>query len=179
MIEIMSTLEPLLAGLKPTTRNFAAGEYLFHRGDAVGVLHVVREGEAHLVRHQAGGAALVLQRAGPGAVLAEASLFSRRYHCDAIAATPLQTQAVRIAALLARLREDGAAAQAWLRHLAGEMQAARQRAEMLALRGVRARLDAWLAGGDGALPAKGAWKALAAELAVTPEALYREIARRR
>jgi hypothetical protein len=38
---------------------------------------------------------------------------------------------------------------------------------------------AWLAGHAANLPARGEWRALAGEIAVSPEALYREIARRR
>jgi hypothetical protein len=44
---------------------------------------------------------------------------------------------------------------------------------------VEARLDAWLALKQGGLPEKGRWRELAECLAVTPEALYREISRRR
>ena len=62
--------------------------------------------------------------------------------------------------------------------LAHEVQNARLRAETLALKSVAARLDAWIAW-NGALPEKGKWTALAGEIAVSPEALYREIARRR
>jgi hypothetical protein len=40
------------------------------------------------------------------------------------------------------------------------------------------RLDTWL-DWRGALPPKGDWLRLAAELGVSPEALYREIAKRR
>ena len=59
------------------------------------------------------------------------------------------------------------------------IQAARQRAEILALPRLADRLDAWLALGDGVLPPRGRRRELAAELGVTPEALYRELARRR
>ena len=40
------------------------------------------------------------------------------------------------------------------------------------------RLDDWLDWNDGNLPPKGRWKSLAAELGVTPEALYRTLAQR-
>jgi CRP-like cAMP-binding protein len=65
------------------------------------------------------------------------------------------------------------------RHLAQQLQRARHQSELLALRGVGDRLDAWLGLNGGALPEKGRWHDLAAALGVTPEALYREIARRR
>ncbi|SFI57623.1 hypothetical protein SAMN05216525_110176 [Bradyrhizobium sp. Gha] len=48
----------------------------------------------------------------------------------------------------------------------------------LSMKTVAARLDAWIEW-NGKLPPKGEWVSLAAELAVSPEALYREIGRRR
>jgi hypothetical protein len=41
------------------------------------------------------------------------------------------------------------------------------------------RLDAWLEFNGSSLPQKGNWHTLARELAVSPEALYRELARRK
>lgn len=69
-------------------------------------------------------------------------------------------------------------AEAWAAHLARSVQAARLRAEIRTLRKVSERVDAWLGEGR-ALPDKGHWQDLAAELGVTREALYRELARRR
>jgi hypothetical protein len=40
-------------------------------------------------------------------------------------------------------------------------------------------LDGWLNWHGGELPPKGEWKALAEQLSISPEALYREIARRK
>ena len=65
-----------------------------------------------------------------------------------------------------------------MRRLAGELQHARFHAEVLSIRTVAARLDAWVEW-NGEMPPKGEWVGLAAELGVTPEALYREIASRR
>jgi CRP-like cAMP-binding protein len=179
MIAIMSpTLADLLRRLQAAESALPAGAPLFHAGDKVQVMHLVLHGEAHLVRHQANGAALILQRAGPGTMLAEASLHAERYHCAAIAATALRLRRIPRRVLRAAIAADPALAAAWSAHLAREVQSARLRAEILALRGVAARLDAWLAW-HAALPPRGAWRALAGELAVSPEALYREIARRR
>lgn len=63
-------------------------------------------------------------------------------------------------------------------HLSREVRNARQRAEILSLRTVADRLDAWLAE-NGDMPEKGLWKNVAEEIGASPEALYREIARRR
>jgi CRP-like cAMP-binding protein len=68
---------------------------------------------------------------------------------------------------------------AFAAHLAQRVQDARTGAEVLSLKTVQGRLDAWLAVNQGGLPEKGHWRELAESLSVTPEALYREISRRR
>jgi len=62
--------------------------------------------------------------------------------------------------------------------LARGVQAARLKAEIRSLSKVSERLGAWLEAGN-TLPEKGRWQEVAAELSVTREALYRELARRR
>lgn len=52
------------------------------------------------------------------------------------------------------------------------------RAEIRSLKTVAERLDAWTAE-HGDIPENGQWHVLAAELSVSREALYRELARRR
>jgi CRP-like cAMP-binding protein len=175
---MFDTDEPLPGDLPGREADFGAGETLFRTGDTVRLVHFVRRGTIHLIRHQADGSALILQRAGPGSVLAEASVYSARYHCDARAESDSVTWAVSRSALRRRLAERPDLAAAWAGSLAREVQRARLHAEILSLRTVAARLDAWLAW-NGALPEKGQWSLLAREIGVSPEALYREIAERR
>lgn len=180
MIAIMS--DGIIAFLRPKVvarKYFTKGEHLFHRGDPVRVLFVVADGCANLVRYQDDGGPAVLQRARRGTVLAEASVFSERYHCDAVAAMATEVAWVQIGEIRRLLNEDHVFALEWSRHLSIELQLTRKRAEILVLRTVRARLDAWLTWNDGDLPQKGEWQTLAEEIAVSPEALYREISRRR
>ncbi|MGE3626992.1 MAG: Crp/Fnr family transcriptional regulator [Hyphomicrobiales bacterium] len=160
------------------TRKLGAGEYLFHLGEPVLSLFVVLEGEVHLVRHQELGGAIILQRAGPGEVLAEAPLFSDRYHCDAVTEKGATVRSTSKRELRKRLRNGPDFAEAWAAHLAREIQNTRLRSEILSLKTVASRLDAWLAW-NGELPPKGEWAHLANEIGVSPEALYREIAKRR
>ena len=174
----MTVLERLRE-LDSTERTFETGACLFRYGDEVSVLHLVEDGEAHLVRHRADGGALVLQRALPDTVLAEASVFSKRYHCDGVAVRPTRTVSVAASAVRRLLGEDPGFSESWAVHLSRELQATRLRAEFLSLRTVRQRLDAWIAWNGECLPAKGTWKTLANEIGMSPEALYRELARRR
>jgi CRP-like cAMP-binding protein len=179
MIAIMSgNLVDLLKGFRGRRRAFAAGEYLFHLGERVTALFVVLDGEVHLIRHQEDGNAVVLQRAGADEILAEASLFSDRYHCDAVARTHITVQSIPTRDLLGRLSNEPDFAKAWAAHLARKIHIMRFRSEILSRKTVASRLDAWLAW-QGELPPKGQWKEIADQIGVSPEALYREIARRR
>lgn len=143
------------------------------------VMFLVTDGCANLVRYQEDGRPAVLQRARRGTVLAEASVFSDQYHCDAVAAMATEVVVVAIGDIQRLLNEDHVFALKWSRHLSNELQHTRKHAEILSLRTVAARLDAWLTRSDGDLPAKCEWRRLAEENAVSPEALYREISRRR
>jgi CRP-like cAMP-binding protein len=67
----------------------------------------------------------------------------------------------------------------WSNYLAQELQRSRLRSEILSLKTVAARLEAWIAWNGGNAPEKGEWKLLAGEIGVSPEALYRELAKRR
>jgi CRP-like cAMP-binding protein len=179
MILIMfEDMAPFLKTLSQRDFAFEAGNAVFHLGDPVKLIHFVRSGVIHLIRHQPDGASLVLQRAGPGSILAEASMFSDRYHCDARAITAARTFAISRTDLRHRISTDGAFAQMWASRLAGDVQQARLQAEILSMKTVAARLDAWL-GWHGSMPNKGEWAVLAAEIGVSPPALYREIAKRR
>jgi CRP-like cAMP-binding protein len=179
MISIMSDLDSLFAPAASISLAFAKGAYLFHQDDPVRVVYRLFDGAVQLRRQQAGGACVVLQRAQAGTILAEASLFADHYHCDALAVAATRASAVPVATLRTRLAASPALAAAFAAHLAREVQAARLRAEILGLKTVGERLDAWLAWQHGRLPERGGWALLAGELGVTPEALYRELARRR
>jgi CRP-like cAMP-binding protein len=176
MIVIMSTrILSTLAARASGRRRLDKGQQLFARGDPVAALYLVETGSVELVRHQEDGHALILQRANQGSVLAEASIYAERYHCDGIAALSSLLTEIPKPRLLEALRRDTAFAEEWAAYLAAQVQNARMRAELLSRRTVAARLDGWLAWHGGALPARGAWKSLAAEIGVSPEALYREL----
>ena len=180
MIAIMSqSIEPYLGNLRGRQLHFANGRSLFLRGDPVTDMHFVIKGSIHLVRHQSDGSALTLQRAGPGAMLAEASLYSRTYHCDAVAFGAADTCVYTKVSLKRLLAKSPEFSNVWANYLALELQRSRLRSEILSLRTVSERLDAWIAWNGGSFPQKGEWKMVANQIGVSPEALYREIAKRR
>jgi CRP-like cAMP-binding protein len=173
---IYATLAALFDDARPI--DLVAGQPLFLTGPPVEHMVIVRAGRILLQRHTPDGAMLILQDAGPGAIIAEASAYSPRYHCDAVAAGGASVGALPKPVFIAALRRDPNLAEAWSAMLARSVQAARVCAEIRSLPKVADRLTAWLAEGR-ALPGKGRWQEVAAELGVTREALYRELARRR
>ncbi|MGL4441308.1 MAG: Crp/Fnr family transcriptional regulator [Bosea sp. (in: a-proteobacteria)] len=175
----MSPLFALADYSGPDTRIIKVGELLFRMDDPVLWLFEVITGEIALERVAAHGARLVLQRARHGDLVAEASLFSDKYHCDAVAILPTEVRSIGIGLVRDHLSRNPDALWNLTRDLSRQVQRARLRAEMLSMKRLADRLSAWLMMHDGRLPAKGDWLPLAAELGVTPEALYRELARRR
>jgi CRP-like cAMP-binding protein len=157
------------------------GEPLFRRDDAAVGIFEVEEGRVRLCRFDPSGREVLLHLAGPGGLLAEASLFSRTYQCDAIAATNARVRLYPRRALLAEFRSNPRAAQAFAASLAHELMSLRTRLELRNIRSASDRLQSWLAlnaGHDGrTVTLKGSVKDLATELGLTHEALYRAVAR--
>lgn len=177
MILIMLLYEAL-ARLAHREMSVAEGEVLFRLGDKIRSMFLVASGTVRLIRHLPHGPALALQLAEEGSVVAEASLFGDEYHCNAVAVS-----ASRLCVLPRKRAEDAitrdpATARLWAKHLAQEIQRARAQTEIVTLKTVAERLDVWLAL-RGEMPPKGQWHRLASQIGVTPEALYRELARRR
>jgi len=178
MITIMFGLIEILDGLPHQIMALKAGETLFHLGDRVSQLYVVRAGDVHLLRYDAEGREAVMQRAGPETLLAESSIFSEVYHCNAVAAAPSELAVIARADFRRAADADPRTMEAIARHLAREVQRARARLEILSKKTVRERLDTWSTLGGGELQ-RGSMVAVAREIGVTPEALYRELNKHR
>ena len=85
MIVIMSEqIYDKLAELVPVQGLTVDEGYLFHEGDLIRHLYFVRKGRVELQRIQDNGNRLILQCATRQCFLAEASLYTSRYHCDAM-----------------------------------------------------------------------------------------------
>jgi len=158
-------------------RVLKAGAALFRREDPVRFIYIVRSGMIALERPIVDGSTLILHQATQGMALAEASLFAETYHCDAVARELSVVAAMPRPTFLVALRTSPDAALSLIEAHSKEIQKQRARVEILRLRRVVDRLDAWLnLYGE---PAKGEWINVAQAIGVSQPALYRELAKRR
>ncbi|PTX55668.1 CRP-like cAMP-binding protein [Litoreibacter ponti] len=161
-------------------RTLDAGETLFRRGDQVEWAFLVSDGRLFLQRALQDGGLLTLHTANTGGLVAEASLFADRYHCDAVTDITTTVSMIPKAKLIAHLENvassDRLSIKAFAR-TAREVQSLRTRIEIMRRRKVADRLDAYLE--LFGRPKEGEWVRVADWIGVSPPALYRELAQRR
>jgi CRP-like cAMP-binding protein len=171
---------PATARAAASERKLKPGEPLFHLGDKATGLYEVVAGRVRLARVDRSGREIVLYVAGAGETIAEASLFSPAYQCDAIASTAATVRLYPKAAVLSAFAKDPKAAQAFTATLARHVMDLRTRLEQRNIRSARERVRTFLAlntGPDGrTVTLSRTLKELAAELGLTHEALYRTLA---
>jgi CRP-like cAMP-binding protein len=162
-------------------RRLEAGESLFHAGSRSTGFYEVISGTVRLIRVDRSGHEAVLQTASAGETLAEASLFSSVYHCDAVAASNAIVRLYPKAAVAAALQRDPKLARSFAAMLASQVVSLRTRLERRNIRSARERVRHFLtvsAGTDGrTVLLKGPLKQVAADMGLTHEALYRTLAR--
>jgi CRP/FNR family transcriptional regulator, dissimilatory nitrate respiration regulator len=178
----VSAIDWLTAAVRAAAieRTLKAGQTLFRRGNRTSGLYEIVEGQVRLVRVNRAGREAVLHVATAGDTMAEASLFSASYHCDAIATTDAVVRLYRKAAILAEFDRNPKAAQKFAAVLAHQVMALRTRLEQRNIRAARDRVRHYLAinaDADGRTVAlSGTLKDVASELGLTHEALYRTLA---
>jgi CRP-like cAMP-binding protein len=176
---MLSELFDILCGESEALNRCDIGSLLFARGDEVKSLFVLEDGEVKLSRSLKSGKELVLHRSKARSIVAEASIYSAIYHCDAICLSLCTVRKLSISQFLILIDENSKLSSAWSAHLARNLQSARYRSEILTMKKVSERLDAWHDWHSSDFPPKGKWKEIAAEIGVSPEALYRELATRK
>ena len=162
-------------------RHLSAGQALFHAGNKSTGFYEVVSGTIRLIRVDRSGREAVLQTASAGDTLAEASLFSSTYHCDAVAATEATVRQYPKAALLADLQREPKIAKSFAAMLARQVMTLRTRLERRNIHSARDRVRHFLTVSVGpdnkTVVVSGTLKQLAADLGLTHEALYRTLAR--
>jgi CRP-like cAMP-binding protein len=165
---------------KAIERKLKAGEALFRLGDKTAGLYEVVAGRVRLARLDRDGHETILYVAGAGETIAEASLFSSVYHCDAVASSEARVKLYPKAAVLAAFANDRKAGEAFGAALARQVMSLRTRLAQRNIRSARERVRHYLAlkaGADGrTIALSGALKDIAAELGLTHEAFYRTLA---
>ena len=158
-------------------RQFAAGEHLFRLGDRPSAMYFVASGEVCLRRYSPDGSEVALQRARLN-FLAEGSLESQAYHCDAVAIEASTALAFPMAAFRQAIDESPDFRNRWVSHLMREVRRSRAQCERLTLRTAAARVLHFIEceGRDGKLELPSSRKTWAAELGLSHEALYRTLA---
>jgi len=155
----------------------AKGDRLFAKGKKPIQMFYVDSGEVVLQRLSSQGENHVLQRVRQGFV-AEASLQSSSYHCDAFVTVSGDLIGIPVASIRQALVADPVFAMRWIEMLNQELKRLRAQCERLSLKGVQSRLLHLIEteGRRGNLPLGPGLKSIAAELGVTHEALYRTVA---
>jgi CRP-like cAMP-binding protein len=174
--------QPALATVPPELRaaaerkEIALAETLFRLGDRVQGVFFVVAGEVRLVRRARNGAEIILQRSR-GGFIAEASLGTKAYHCDAVAVKPSTVLRFPARDFRAALSEDETFRDAWMSHLAREVRKSRAQCERLSLKSAAQRVIHYIEseGVDSLVILTESRKAWAAELGLTHEALYRTL----
>lgn len=167
------------APIEHATRSIGAGDHLFHRGSPVEELYLVRSGSCRLERTTYDGRTLVLGEFGPDQVVAEGSLFHRRYGCDCRVTAPTTVAVFPAPEVIGLLGEQPALAREWLGSLARQVMDLRTRLELRNIKSARDRVMLFLtlnADQTGHFRYPGTLKTIAETLGLTPEALYRTLA---
>ncbi len=157
-------------------------QILYRQGETATAIYFVRSGELEAARFSPKGDALVMLRASAGEFFAELALNVECYGCSAYAKVDSELFVLPKPKVLESLRGDMAFAMAFLQ---AQMRNARRqcsRYERVRLRRAEDRVMHFLvteAGPDGWIRLPGPLADWAAELGLTPESLYRALARLR
>lgn len=170
---------PKIANVTPTVRRLAAGEALFHKGDsAFGIFRLII-GQIWLVRVTPEGIEVPMHRPRPGELFAEASLFSARYHCDAVALAESEVLLYPKAEIVQQLKKNEEEMWAFAGEMAQRLQGLRTQLEIRQIRSAPQRVLQSLqlrSDADGHWTPDGTLKQFAEEIGLSHEALYRALA---
>lgn len=123
-----------------STLDILQGDLLFRQNQQTSGFYQVITGSITLRRTTAAGDTLTLHRASAGGHFAEASIFSDRYHCDAICTQAGRVLKIAKTDVLALLQTDAAFCQSFMRMLAAQVQQDRALIEILAIRAAKERV---------------------------------------
>jgi len=178
----LDILQQIIARLGSRARSLhmEAGQTLFRQGEPARGMFILSTGRARLVRHAADGAQVILHLVTPQESFAEPSLFAEVYHCECQIGARSRVIHLPGADMRRLLAEDARIAEAFMARLAAQVRGLRGNLELRNIRRAEERLLAALrlhAGPDGKIVLPETFKALAAQLGMAHETLYRALAK--
>ncbi|MCA1805295.1 MAG: Crp/Fnr family transcriptional regulator [Xanthomonadaceae bacterium] len=153
--------------------------HVFRIGDKVEYLYLVNAGQVYLQHLNPTGNVVVLQRIGPGEFLAECSLSMSTYGFDAKCPADTELRRFPVRQFRDALYSDGHFAAEWAMYLSDQLRAKFARIELHNIKNARDRILRYLiemADPAGGVALRGSLRALAAELGIAHEVLYRTLA---
>jgi CRP/FNR family transcriptional regulator, dissimilatory nitrate respiration regulator len=156
---------------------YCAGQTLFAIGNQPQYIFYVLKGEVLLKRISLGGNEIILHRSSHG-FIAEASLRSATYHCDAAAGVATHVLRFPISTVQTSIDSDVGFRTWWMDKLAQQLRTTRSQCERLALKSAADRVLHYVNSESqtGGLTLRQTRKAWAAELGISHETLYRTLA---
>jgi CRP/FNR family transcriptional regulator len=135
-----------LAGLEAIAREIPArkGSFLFSPGDVTKGFYAVLDGAIRVYRDSAKGKEITLEIVGAGSTLAEASLFTERYHCHAEVLKDSTVFLIPKDAFLEMIQTNIQFAATWIHILSLEVMRLRQRVEELTLKSPKIRIVSYI-----------------------------------
>lgn len=167
-------------GVTPSLRRLTSGQMLFREGAASAGVFRLRSGCVRLLRSTLTGGQITMHTVRQGEFFAEASLFSAKYHCDAVALEPSEVLVFRKEPLIGQLRESPDLLWTLTAELARRVQGLRTRLEIQQTRSAEERILQFIGlhcDASGFWTQHGTLKHLAEEIGLSHESLYRALAR--
>ncbi len=160
----------LLANATAQSFDAVEGEVLFREGEQTNGLYISVDAEVHLVRVGPCGEPITIHRSTAGQPFAEASVFTERFHCDAIVKVSGQVIRVPKATIIAGFRNPDFAI-AYNRLMSRQVQSYRQLLEIVSINSAKERVYAAMVAGL----MEGSIIAFSSRIALTHEATYRAL----
>jgi len=178
----INILDKLLRNsVKTEKKVVASGDFVFHKGDTANNIFTVEEGQVRLTRYTMEGRAVVLHTAGSQESFAEASLFSKIYHCNAIATMPSKINCYPKKQILGIFREYPEKAKEFMAILANQVKTLRTSLELRNILSAKRRILEYflltMSPNNYEVTLCQPFKELAAELGLAHETFYRELAK--
>ncbi len=146
------------------------GDILFREGESTNGLYICVSAVVHLVRSGPGGEPITIHRSAAGQPFAEASVFTERFHCDALIKRSGQVLRVPKAVVLDGFNHP-VFAKAYNRLMSRQVQQYRQLVEIISIKSAKERVYAAMIAGF----MQGTVIDLASQIALTHEATYRAL----